>query len=209
VKAEDDARISGSTKIGRDLIVDDDLKTSGTLKVGGSLIADDDVKISGSTKISGDTKVGEFLKISGSFYCEKNINAEHGCKLTGSVKVDQNLDTNGLANLKSKTRVGGNVTGVDIFFDKYKWYHFWYWFGRASLFFFKYFRIFYEIGGNVSAKNIIDITRSHVKGDLKARKVIIRRWTQVDGNVYFVDDCFIHRKAKLAYEPVRINKEEL
>ncbi len=98
---------------------------------------------------------------------------------------------------------------MNIFFDKYKWYHFWYWFSRVFLFFFKYFRIFYEIGGNVIAKNTVDIARSHVKGDIKARKVIIRRWTQVDGTVYFADDYKIHKRAKLVNEPVRISKEEL
>jgi len=209
VSAKDDTKFSGSANISGDLIVDDDLKSSGSLKVGGAVTIDDDAKFRGSAKIEGDTDIGEFLRSSGSLKCASNVKAKQGAKIRGSANIKLNLETEGYVDIKGSAKIGGNVTGVDIIFDQRKWYAFWYYWTFYIFNFWRIFRKAYEIGGCIIAKNTVDINRTNVAGDIKARTITLRRFTKVDGTVYYVDECLVHKKAELVNQPVRIALEEL
>ncbi|MBA7543747.1 hypothetical protein ES705_36087 [subsurface metagenome] len=148
------------------------------------------------------------MRSSGSLKCASNVEAKHGAKIRGSANIILNLETEGYVDIKGGAKIGGNVTGVDISFDQHKWYAFWYW-TSYIISFWRIFRKAYEIGGSIIAKNTVVINCTHVAGDIKARAVTLRRFTKVDGTVYYVDECIVHKKAELANQPVRIALEEL
>ncbi|MCG3227546.1 MAG: hypothetical protein H7645_11565, partial [Candidatus Heimdallarchaeota archaeon] len=135
-------------------------------------------------------------------------NAKDGTKVSGATHIQGNLDTEGYVDIKGSLKTGGNVTGVDIYFDRYKWYYFGYWMWLI-LYFWKWFRIPYVIGGNILAKNYLEVNRTHIKGDVRAKRVRIRRFCQIDGDIYYTEECRIHKKAKFVGKLLQINEEEL
>ncbi len=204
-------RVSGSGKINGDLECDG-LTSSGSLKGSGNLNAHGDVSSAGTFSIagflygdegadfSGSTQIGNLVNIqgtliaSGSFKAGHFVRGEQGVTLSGSSTINGNLSSGKKIEIEGTTHIEGNVVAEDILIG-------------ASETIKKKQR--YRIHGSVLAKNIVNIARAHVEGDIKGRDVTIGKGSEILGNIYYVDNIEIHKKAKPSNEPIQIKIEDL
>ncbi|MFX1568895.1 MAG: hypothetical protein ACFFCV_11085 [Promethearchaeota archaeon] len=184
---------SGSLKGSGNLTVHGDISSSGSLNIAGFLTGDESADLSGTTQIGNLTKVQGSLIAAGSFKAGHFVRGEEGVNFSGSSEINGNLSSEKDVKINGSTYIEGNVVGENVLFgspDKIKKQH-------------------YRIHGSIHAKNIIDIVRTHVDGDIKGKDITLRRGTEILGNVYFVENIEIDKKAKLANEPIKINLDEL
>ncbi len=209
-----DIKFAGSAKIENDLVCKS-LKAAGSLRSGGSITAHEDVKCSGSfscagflqaggnVKFSGSAKVGGEvivegkIKGSGSFKCGDNLQADQGVSFSGSSVTKGNLLSQGTVEANGRMVVEGNLVGADVFINKNVLGHKLRRIKRSS------------IEGTVFAIDEVDISNTVVEQDVKGKNVIIGALSEVKGIVYYVNKIDIHKKAKLANEPVQIQEDQL
>ena len=201
--SESSARFSGSAKIGQDANILGPVKSSGSFKVGGDFIGSSDAKFSGSARIDGETTVQGFAKSSGSFKVGKNLQTNNGLKSSGSIGVGGNLLSQKDVTVEGAANVKGNLVGENVTLGLKGWKR---WLNLRIGGFVKYP---YKIGGNLFAKNNVDIRATSVTGDVKGYDVIIGRRSEVGGKVYFVNSLKVKRRVILSEEPTQIKAEEL
>ncbi len=61
----------------------------------------------------------------------------------------------------------------------------------------------YKVSGTILGNNTVDLRGTVVNEDVKARRVRIRKYSRIEGQVYYGDSIRIHRKAKLSKEPIQ------
>ena len=194
---EDKAVLSGSTKIDGNLEAKRSLVSSGSLQISSKLNAISQVKISGRSKIGEDLTVNGILIVSGSVEAH-NVRVREYINSYGSMDVFTDIKADKVVDISGKLNCRGNVAGESVLIDykrkvkKYIWSKF-----------------PYSVNGSVNAKDLVNIDRTIIHGDIKARNVIIGQHSQVDGTIYYVDDCIIHDKANIKNNPVKINLEDL
>ncbi len=201
--SESSAKFSGSAKIGQDANILGPIKTSGSFRVGGDLIGSGDAKFSGSAKIEGETTVQGFTKSSGSFKVGGNLQTNNGIKSSGSIGVGGNLLSQQDVTVEGAANVKGNLVGENVTLGLKGWKRW------LSLRIGSIVKHPYKVGGNLFAKNIVDIRATSVAGDVKGYDVVIGRRSEVGGKVYFVNSLKVKRSVKLSEEPIRIKPEEL
>jgi predicted acyltransferase (DUF342 family) len=194
---EDKAVLSGTTKIDGNLEAKRSLVSSGSLRISGKLNAISQVKISGSTKIGEDLTVNGILIVSGSLGVH-NVRVRDYINSYGSMVVLDNIKSDKIVDISGKLNCGGNISGESVLID-YK--------RKIKRFIFSKFP--YSVGGSVYARDLVNIDRTIIHGDIKAQNIIIGQHTQVDGTIYYVEDCIIHDKANIKNKPVKINLEDL
>jgi len=210
-KTHKSIRISGSGKVNGDLECNG-LTSSGTLSGSGNFTSHGDISSSGSFKIagflygdesadfSGSTQIGNLVNIqgtliaSGSFKVGHFVRGEQGIQLSGSSDINGNLSSEKNVRIDGSTYVEGNVVGEDILFGVS---------GTIKK------RQHYKVHGSILAKNIVNVIRTEVEGDIKGKEVTIGKGSEVEGNVYYVDKIEVDKKAKLENEPTQITLEEL
>ncbi|MFX1601211.1 MAG: hypothetical protein ACFFB6_11500 [Promethearchaeota archaeon] len=210
-KTNKSIRISGSGKINGDLECNGltssgaltgsgnftshgDISSSGSFNIAGFLYGDESADFSGSTKIGNLVNIQGSLIASGSFKAGHFVRGEQGIRLSGSSDINGNLSSQKSINIDGSTYIEGNVVGEDVLFG-------------VSENIRK--RQHYKIHGSILAKNKVDIIRTDVEGDIKARDITIGKGSEVIGNVYFVDKIEVDKKAKLNNEPIQISVDEL
>ena len=184
---------SGSLKGSGNLIVHGDISSSGSLNIAGFITGNESADFSGTTQIGNLTKIQGSLIASGSFKAGHFVRGEQGIDFSGSSEINGNLSSEKDVKINGSTYIEGNVVGENVAFgspDKIKKQH-------------------YRIRGSIHAKNIIDIVRTHVNGDIKGKDITLGRGTEILGNVYYVNNITIDKKAKIANEPIQINLDEL
>ncbi len=185
---------SGSLKGSGNLNAHGDVSSAGTFNIAGFLYGDDDADFSGSTQIGNLVNIQGTLIATGSFKAGHFVRGEQGVTFSGSSTINGNLSSGKKINIEGRTYIEGNVVAEDIFIGALETIR---------------KKQHYRIHGSVLAKNIINIARVHVEGDVKGRDVTIGKGSEILGNVYYVDNLEINEKAKLSNEPIQIKIEEL
>jgi len=208
ITSGNDIKTSGSTRISGEVTARNNFRSSGTFKVLGLLTTGGRARFSGSTTCSSGVEIKGILKTSGTFK-SSNINVKQGFWGRGKVNVFNDITSQKVVDLEGGTKIGGSITAEDVFFEfRNKFRRFRYW-SVVLLQFIKRVRYSYWIKGNIYAINSVDIDRSIIEGDIKSRNAKLGRFTKVNGTIYYVDKCEIHKKAKLARKPIKINLEDL
>jgi cytoskeletal protein CcmA (bactofilin family) len=210
-KTHKSLRLSGSGKVNGDLDCNG-LTSSGNLTGSGNLTSHGDISSSGSFNVagflygdksadfSGSTQIGNLVNIqgsliaSGSFEAGHFVRGEQGIQLSGSSEINGNLSSEKNIRIDGSTYIEGNVVAEDVLFgvseNIKKKQH-------------------YKVYGSILAKNMVNLIRTHVKGDIKGRDITIRKGSEILGNVYYVDKIEVDKKVKLANEPIQIKLDEL
>ncbi|MHA1345593.1 MAG: hypothetical protein ACTSVO_07205 [Candidatus Heimdallarchaeaceae archaeon] len=209
-----DIKFAGSAKIANDLVCNS-LKAAGSVKSEGSITAHGDVKASGSfscagflqaagnVKFSGSSRVGGEVVIegkigaSGSFKCGNNLQAVQGASFAGSAVIKGNFLSQGTVGANGRITVDGNLVGADVFINKNVLIH------KLKR------KRSSSVEGTVFATDEVDISNAVVEQDVKAKNVTIGAFSEVKGTVYYVNNIDIHKKSKLANEPVQIQENQL
>jgi cytoskeletal protein CcmA (bactofilin family) len=210
-KTNKSLRVSGSGKINGDLDCNG-LTSSGTLTGSGNLTSHGDISSSGSFNIagfltgdesadfSGSTQIGNLVNIqgklisSGSFEVGHFVRGEQGVQLSGSTEINGNLSSSKEIKIDGTTYIEGNVVGEDILFG-------------ASQDIKK--KQNYRVHGSILAKNNVNIIKTHVDGDIKAKEIIIGKGSEILGNIYYVEKIEMDKKVKYHEEPIKIELDEL
>ncbi len=181
---------SGSLKGSGSITAHGDISSSGTFNIAGFLYGDGDADFSGSTQIGNIIKIKGSIVASGKFKGGHFVTGDQGIKFSGSSIINGNLSSEKTIRIDGSTYIEGNVVAEDILIgvDEHlrKKQH-------------------YKIHGSILAKNNVNISRTHVEGDVKGKIVIIGRNTEILGTVYYIDKIEIDKKAKLAVEPLKLD----
>ncbi|MHA2035206.1 MAG: hypothetical protein ACW972_09180 [Promethearchaeota archaeon] len=185
---------SGSLKGSGNLNVHGDISSAGTFNIAGFVYGDEGADFSGSTRIGNLINIQGTLIVSGSFKAGHFVRGEQGVKLSGSSTINGNLSSEKKIDIDGTTHIEGNVVGEDVFFGpseniKRKQH--------------------YRIHGSILAKNNVNIMKTHVESDIKARDVTIGKGSEVLGTVFYINNIDIDKKVKMANEPIQINEEDL
>ncbi|MFX1343766.1 MAG: hypothetical protein ACFFAI_01575 [Promethearchaeota archaeon] len=210
-KVKKSIRISGSGGINGDLECEG-LTSSGTLKGSGNLTVHGEISSSGSLNIagfvrgegsadfSGSTQIGNLVRIqgalvaSGSFKVGHFVTVDEGIEISGASSINGNISAQKSIKIDGSTKIEGNAIAENVLLGASE--------GVRK-------KQHYRIHGSILAKNIVDINKTHVEGDIKGKDIKIGRGSEILGIVYYVDKIEVDKKAKLANEPIQIKEEEL
>ena len=186
---------SGSLKASGNLTAHGDISSAGSFNIAGFLYGDEGADFSGSAQIGNVIKVQGSLIASGSFKAGHFVTSDQEINLSGSSNINGNLSAEKSITINGSTNIEGNVVAEDVLFGvsdviKLKQQHF-------------------RVQGRIHAKNNIEINKTHVEGDVRSKNVKIGKGTEILGNVYYVENLEVDKKAKLANEPIKINLDEL
>jgi cytoskeletal protein CcmA (bactofilin family) len=178
------------------LVIHGDFKCEGAFTCKGKLKCDQDVHIEGATSFREGVYVKGALHIEGAFKCRDNIRAIKSALFAGSTKVKGDLSSHGTIKIFGRGRIYGNVVGENVIIeksDKVKLP-----FSRRSL-----------ITGDIAVKGNITIDNIKVIGEIQGRNVHIGENSEIQGNVFYVDEIDISSGALLMHEPVKISADQL
>lgn len=196
IECEGNAKFSGSAKIHGNIVIKRSFISSGMLNLHGPLKVGLEALSSGSTKCD-SLLVNGLLSVSGSVNALE-VKAGEGIKSSGSLSVTNDIDSSKFVDITGKLHAGGNIYGDNVLID----------YSRKEKII-KFNKFHYFVTGNIHAKDMVSINRTKVGGDLRGRSIIIERYSQVDGTIYYVDDYIIDEKAKISNTPVQIRLEDL
>ncbi|MFW9825848.1 MAG: hypothetical protein ACFFE4_23115 [Candidatus Thorarchaeota archaeon] len=185
---------SGSLKGSGNLTAHGDVSSAGSFNIAGFLYGDEGADFSGSTQIGNLVNIQGALIVSGSFKIGHFVRGDQGVTLSGSSTINGNLSSEKEISIDGTTYIEGNVVAEDILIGT-----------SETIKKKQHFRVH----GSVLAKNIVNIRRGHVEGDVKGKDVTIGKGTEVLGTVYYVDNLDVDKKTKLVNEPVQINIDDL
>jgi len=186
---------SGSLKASGNLTAHGDISSSGTFSIAGFLYGDEAAEFSGSTQVGNVIKVQGSLTASGSFKAGHFVTSDKVIKISGSSNINGNLSAEENIIINGSTNIEGNVVASDVLFG-----------GSGA---FKLKKQHYRVQGRIHAKNIVEIIKTHVGGDVRGKVIRIGEGTEILGNVYYADIIEVDKKAKLAHEPIKIGLDEL
>jgi cytoskeletal protein CcmA (bactofilin family) len=210
-KTSKSLRVSGSGKINGDLECNGltssgtltgsgnftshgEISSSGSFNIAGFLYADQNADFSGSTQIGNLVNIQGELIASGSFEAGHFVRGEQGIQLSGSSEINGNLSSAKVVRIDGSTYIEGNVVGEEVLF------------GTSETIKKKQH---YRVHGSILAKNKVNIIRTHVDGDIKAKEVKIGKGSEILGNIYYVDKIEMDKKVKCNKEPIQIQLDEL
>jgi cytoskeletal protein CcmA (bactofilin family) len=186
---------SGVLKASGNLTAHGDISSSGSFSVAGFLYGDEEADFSGSTQVGNVIKVQGSLTASGSFKAGHFVTSDKEITFSGSSNINGNLSAEDGIQINGSTNVEGNVVAKNIVFG-----------GSGTI---KLRKQHYRVQGRIHAKNIIELVRTHVNGDVRGKVVKLGVGSEILGNVYYVESIEVDKKAKLAHEPIKISLEEL
>lgn len=194
---ENKAVMSGSTRIDGDLEVKRSLVSSGSLFISGML------KVIGQVKLSGGSEVGKGITILGTLINSgslktQEIKVKDSISSFGSLYVLNNITSENLIDISGKMTCHHDIS-CGTFLLSFK--------KREKKRLFVKFK--HQVDGNVHAKELVSIDRAKINGDIRCRSALIGKDVQIDGTIYYVDDCIIDDKATIFHEPVKISEDQL
>jgi cytoskeletal protein CcmA (bactofilin family) len=169
-----------------------EVSSSGSFNIAGFLYGDEGADFSGSTQIGNLVNIQGSLVASGSFKVGHFVRGEQGIEFSGSSEINGNLSSGKRISINGSTNIAGNVVGEDVLFgtEDIKKQHF-------------------RVHGSILAKNIVNINRTNVDGDIKGKNIIIGRGSTIGGNIYYVENIEVDKKTKLANDPTQIELDGL
>jgi cytoskeletal protein CcmA (bactofilin family) len=194
---ENMARFSGSTKIDGNLEVKRTMVNSGSLFISGKLNVIGQVKLSGSSEVgNGITILGTLINSGG--LRTQAIKVKDNISSSGSLNVLNNIESEKLIDISGKMTCHQNIIGESILLSFNK---------REKKRLFVKFK--HQVDGNIEAKDLVSVDRAKVHGDIRCRSALIGKDVDVQGVIYYVDDCIIDEKAILKNKPVKISEDNL
>ena len=224
---------SGSVGGKGNLLIHGNLRNSGSFKLAGSIFCEGKASFSGTTKIDGNLEVKRSMVNSGSLFISGKLNVIGQVKLSGSseigkgitilgtlintgslktemIKVKENISSSGslyvLNDITSEKLI--DISGKMICHQSI--------FGESILLSFNkkekkrlFVKYKHQVDGNIEATDLVSIDRARINGDIRCRSALIGKDVQVDGVIYYVDDCIIDEKAIVNHKPIKILEEEL
>ena len=195
--SEGKASFSGSTKIDGDLEVRRSMVNSGLLFISGKLNVIGQVKLSGSSEIGNEITILGTLINTGGLKTEA-IKVKDNISSTGSLYVLNDIISEKLIDISGKMTCHQNIFGESILLSfKQK--------EKKRLF----VKFKHQVDGNIEAKDLVSIDRAKVNGDIKCRSALIGKDVEIEGTIYYVEDCIIDDKAIINHEPVKVPEEKL
>ena len=175
------------------------IKSSGSFSITGTIKSAENVKFFGSASIGEDAELDGKFKAFGSFKSGGSLKTGSNLKIFGSTSIGSDVVSQGNVKIKGSARVSGNISANNVFLGKIKWW---------NVFGIKHGRDRpYKVSGTILGNNTVDIRGSAINEDVKGRRVRIRKYSKVEGQVYYVDSIRVHRKAKLNKEPIQLREE--
>ena len=159
------------------------------LRVGGSVSLKGHAKfqnmdIGGTLKVEGDLEVNESIRVSGSTKISNKLKAERA-EFNGSLEVEGDLEVDELAIRGSGKIVNGLVKELDVEGSL-----------RANTVKVKEAKISGDFKGVLVGENVEIDRKSKVKGRVIAKKLIVRRNSEIDEA--FVEEAYIERNAGIS-----------
>ena len=145
-------------------------------------------------------KLGGKLKAMGSFRSGKNLETGSNISVLGAASIGGNILTESDVKVKGSVSVSENIYANNVTLGRKRWWNI---FGikqgsdRP-----------YKISGAIISKNGVDIRGTVVKNDVKGQDVHIRKYSEVQGQIYYKNSIKVHRKAKTKGEPIKISEEK-
>ncbi|TFG21368.1 MAG: hypothetical protein EU533_05470 [Promethearchaeota archaeon] len=231
---ESNGFISSGTLNGKgNLLIHGNIKNSGSFKLIGSIFCENKVVSSGSTKIDGTLEVKKSMVSSGSLFISEMLNVIGQVKMSGRSEIGKGItilgtliNTGILKTLENKVKdniyssgildVLDNITSENLIDISGKLTCHQNISGGTVLLSFKkeekkrlFVRFKHQVDGNIHAKDLASIDRAKINGDIRCRTALIGKDVQVDGTIYYIDDCIIDEKATVLHEPVKISEDQL
>jgi len=178
------------------LVLHGDFKCEGAFFCKGKLKCEQDVHIEGATTIRESVNVKGSLHIEGAFKCKDRIRAIKSALFEGSTKVKGDLSSHGSIKIYGRGKILGNVVGENVIIEKSNNVKLP--FSKRSL-----------ITGDIAVKENVSINNIKVLGEIQGRNVHIGENSEIQGNVFYVDQIDISSDAQLIHEPVKISAEQL
>ncbi len=178
------------------LVINGDFKCEGAFTCKGKLKCEQDVHIEGATSIRESVNVKGSIHIEGAFKCKDHLRAIKGALFAGSTKVKGDLSSRGTIKILGRGKISGNVVGENVIIkksDNVKLP-----FSKRSI-----------IAGDIAVKEKVSVNHIKVLGEIQGRNVHIGENSEIQGNVFYVDEIEISPDAQLIHEPVKISAEQL
>ena len=179
-----------------DLVINGDFKCEGAFTCKGKLKCEQDVHIEGATKISKSINVDGSIHIEGAFKCKDQVRAIAGASFAGTTTVKGDLLSHGTIKILGRGKISGNIVGENVIIKKS--YDVKTPFSKRSL-----------IMGDIAVKEKVSVDNIKVLGEIQGRIVNIGDNSEIQGNVFYVDEINISPEALLIHEPVKISVEQL
>ena len=178
------------------LVLHGDFKCEGAFFCKGNLKCEQDVHIEGATTIRESVNVKGSLHIEGAFKCKDRILAIKSALFEGSTKVKGDLSSHGSIKIYGRGKILGNIVGENVIIEKSNNVKLP--FSKRSL-----------ITGDIAVKENVSVNNIKVLGEIQGRNVHIGENSEIQGNVFYVDEIKISSDALLMHEPVKISAEQL
>ena len=178
------------------LVLHGDFKCEGAFTCKGKLKCDQDVHIEGATSIRESVKVNGSLHNEGAFKCKDHLRAINGAFFAGAATVKGDLSSHGTIKILGRGKILGNIVGENVIIaisDKVKLP-----FSKRSL-----------VTGDIAVKEKVSIDNIKVLGEIQGKIIQIGENSEIQGNVFYVDEVEISSDAHLLHEPVKISAEQL
>ena len=176
------------------------IKSSGSFSIAGTIRSSENVKFFGSASIGENTELDGELKAFGSFKSGGGLKTGSNLKIFGATTIGSDVISQGNVKIKGGANVSGNISANNVILGKNRWWNiFGVRHGRDRP---------YKVSGTILGNDIVDLRGTIVNEDVKGRRVRIRRYSKIEGQVYYVDSIRVHRKAKLKKEPIQIEEEK-
>ena len=179
-----------------DLVLHGDFKCEGAFTCKGKLKCEQDVHIEGATRIRKSVNVKGSLHIEGAFKCKDHIHVIEGAIFEGMTTVKGDLSSHGTIKILGRGKISGNVVGENVIIEKSENVKLP--FSKRSL-----------ITGDIAVKEKVSIDNIKVLGEIQGKIVHIGENSEIQGNVFYVDEIDITPSAQLMHEPVKITAEQL
>ena len=178
------------------LVLHGDFKCEGAFTCKGKLKCEQDVHIEGATSIREGVNVKGSIHIEGAFKCKDHLRAIEGASFAGSTKVKGDLSSHGTIKIYGRGKISGNIVGENVIIEKSDNVKIP--FSKRSL-----------ITGDIAVKEKVSVNNIKVLGEIQGRIVHIGEKSEIQGNVFYVDEIDISSDAILMHEPVKISAEQL
>lgn len=190
----------GSTTGKGSIVSYGDVKSSGSFSINGALYSSENVKFFGSAVIGENTEINGKFSAFGSFKAGSGIKTGLNFKVFGATSIDGDIIAQGDVKIKGGANVSGNISANNVILGRKRWWNIFSMKQGANR--------PYRIKGTILGNNTVDIRGTVVTEDVKGRRVRIRKYSRIEGQIYYVDSIRIHRKTKINSEPIQIKEEK-
>ncbi|NPD87129.1 MAG: hypothetical protein HGN29_00290 [Asgard group archaeon] len=188
----------GSTRGNGAIISQGSVKNSGSFSIAGSLQGTENARFFGSASIGEKIDLKGKLKAFGSIKSGNSIETGSNIMIFGSASTGGDILTESDVKVKGSVSVSGNIFANNVTLGKKRgWNIFAIKQGSNRP---------YKISGSIISKNRVNLRGTIVKNDVKGRDVHIRKYSDVQGQIYYQDSIKVHRKAKTNREPIKLNE---